>query len=146
MTEVVGDIWAYHRKGHIIVVTTNGTIKNDGRAVMGAGVARQALDRYRELDRFLGHSLKTQGNHVFYFPDKRILTLPVKHNWWETADLELIDRSLDELLRIAPKSDKEICMTRPGCGNGGLDWQDVMPLLLGRIRNDYIIVDHAKPL
>lgn len=146
MKEIQGNIWDYHKNGHVIVITTNGTIKNNGCAVMGAGTARQALDRYRELDRFLGHSIKTQGNHVFYFPDKRLITLPVKHQWFETANLELIDRSLDELLLIAPKTNKEIVLTRPGCGNGGLKWEDVMPLLLGRICNDYIIVDNAKPL
>jgi len=37
---------------------------------------------------------------VFYFPEYGLITFPVKHNWWEAADLDLIDRSARELLRI----------------------------------------------
>lgn len=149
--EVCGDIWNYHSLGHIVVITTNGTIKDNGRAVMGRGTAQQALRKFKELDLFLGHSLKQEGNHCFYFPAQRLITLPVKHNWWEKADVELIDRSLEELsVTVTPKVQgyervfKPVVLTRPGCGNGGLEWYDVLPLMLGRIDERFIVVDRTK--
>jgi len=41
MLEVTGDIWQYAGL-RIIVITTNGTLARDSRAVFGRGVARQA--------------------------------------------------------------------------------------------------------
>jgi len=42
MKEVIGNIWNYYNKGNWIVITTNGTIKKNGEAVMGRGVALEA--------------------------------------------------------------------------------------------------------
>ena len=47
-----------------ICVTTNGMIKNDGLAVMGAGIAKEADNRYK-LARTFGQKLRETGNHVF---------------------------------------------------------------------------------
>lgn len=43
-----------------LCITTNGYIKKNGCAVMGAGVAKQARDRFDGLDRLLGEKLKEQ--------------------------------------------------------------------------------------
>jgi len=42
--EVDGNLWEIEADWRVI--TTNGFVKKDGRAVMGRGVARQALQRY----------------------------------------------------------------------------------------------------
>lgn len=42
MLEAVGDIWEYFDRGEIVVITTNGSLTLDGRAIFGWGVARQA--------------------------------------------------------------------------------------------------------
>ena len=39
MKEVKGDIWNFYNKGYWIVIPTNGTVKRNGEAVMGRGVA-----------------------------------------------------------------------------------------------------------
>ena len=67
---------------------------------MGRGRARQAAERFPELPRKLASRISAEGNHVFYFPEYRLITFPVKHNWWEAADLGLIERSARELLKI----------------------------------------------
>jgi len=42
MREVTGNLWTYRPAG-IRVITTNGTIKASGEAVMGKGCAREAV-------------------------------------------------------------------------------------------------------
>lgn len=61
MRERVGNIWDYvGNPKTAIVVTTNGCIDKKGEAVMGAGIARQAKERYpmtaRRLGNFLSHN------------------------------------------------------------------------------------------
>ena len=84
MKEVFGDLWEFDG---IIAITTNGFLKRDRTCVMGRGCARQAAVRFRELPRKLASRISAEGNHVFYFPEYRLITFPVKHNWWEAADL-----------------------------------------------------------
>ena len=61
------DIWDIHNFGETIVVTTNGTVRRDGCAVMGAGVAKEAKERYPNFPFELGYRLKEHGNYLFYF-------------------------------------------------------------------------------
>lgn len=132
-SEYRGDIWDY--PADAIVVTTNGFVKKNGEAVMGRGVALQA-QRYLP-PAMLGRRLQVTGNHVNVFTGRLqlamptdIVTLPVKHNWFEQADVHLIARSLRELRFVTNAMGYEVvALPRPGCGNGGLNWEDVKPLL-----------------
>lgn len=145
-----GDMMAQPRSArHPLVVTTNGTIKKDGSAVMGAGIAKQVRDSIRQFDVDLGHLLSQHGNRPFRVRDD-IWTLPVKHQWFEQADLALIGWSLLRLEEMAEKFDVSgLHLPRPGCGNGGLDWVDVEPLV--REFSDalpdveVIVWDYSKP-
>ena len=67
-----------------------------------------------------------------------MITFPVKHNWWEAADLGLIERSARKLLKmIEVKRIKEaIYLPRPGCGNGRLKWEDVKKILSPILKSD----------
>ena len=135
MKEVFGDLWEFDG---IVAITTNGFIKRDRPCVMGIGCAKQAAARFPELPYQLGTKISVQGNHVFYFPDFRLITFPVKHNWWEAADLDLIDRSARELLKIIEvnKINEAIYLPRPGCGNGKLKWEDVKKILSPILKSD----------
>ncbi len=135
MKEVFGDLWEFDG---IVAITTNGFIKRDRTCVMGIGCAKQAAARFPELPYQLGTKISVQGNHVFYFPDFRLITFPVKHNWWEAADLDLIDRSARELLKIIEvnKINEAIYLPRPGCGNGKLKWEDVKKILSPILKSD----------
>ncbi len=137
MKEVFGDLWEFDG---IVAITTNGFIKRDRTCVMGIGCAKQAAARFPELPYQLGTKISVQGNHVFYFPDFRLITFPVKHNWWEAADLDLIDRSARELLKIIEvnKINEAIYLPRPGCGNGKLKWEDVKKILSPILKSDQI--------
>ena len=134
MIEVIGDIWKY--KADVKCVTTNGYVRKDGKAVMGRGVALQAVGRWPILATVLG-TLLTGGENVPYiiggppaipFP---VVSFPVKHHWKDKADLELIRRSAEKLVILASNHPewKTYVIPRPGCGNGQLSWSEVEPVI-----------------
>lgn len=142
--EIEGNIWDYHKQGHWIVITTNSFVKKDGACVMGRGVALQAKLKFPSLPYHLGDYIKKFGNHVTLQPDCHIFTFPVKHNWWEKADLELIEQSCEELVDVADAFVPPFYMVRPGCGNGKLNWKDVKSILEKYLDDRFIVVEQRK--
>jgi len=154
MKEIVGDIWDYHKQGFWIVITTNGVVKPNGAAVMGAGIAWQAAQRFPRLQRGLGHHIILMGNNVHCFRRWRLVTFPTKHDWRNDSDMPLIERSLSQLVSLADVGRLEyysrefaadlgspIYLVRPGCKNGGLDWKDVKPLLERYLNDRFVVVE-----
>ena len=128
MLETVGDIWEYAATS-VIVITTNGSLTPDRRAIFGRGVARQAALRQPGLAEKLGRLLAEQGNHAFDL-GCGIVTFPVEETPWSLPDLRIVARSARELRALADVSGwQQVVVPRPGCGGGGLAWQDVKPLL-----------------
>lgn len=128
MQEITGNIWDY-RGAAVIAITTNGQVGRSGRAVMGRGVAAQAVLLFPHLSETLGELVKSNGNHCHYLGDN-IVSFPVEHSPYEVPDLRLIERSARELVEMADERGwKAVVVPRPGCGGGGLSWKDVRPLL-----------------
>lgn len=128
MREVTGNLWTFPADYRCI--TTNGTVRKDGCAVMGRGCAREASIKFPKLQRELGEHIQRCGNIVGFWPTYKLFTLPVKHNWYEPADPLLIEQSVDVFQgHIRPAL--TYVLPRPGCGNGQLDWKkDVRSILL----------------
>ncbi len=141
MIEISGDIWDYYDQGHWIVITTNGTIKNNGEAVMGRGVALQAKQKYSQFPLELGQFIKEYGNILFFWWFKRIITFPVKHHWRNQADIQLIEKSCQDLSNRWKSPYDILYMVRPGCGNGGLNWADVKPILEKYLDDRFVVVN-----
>jgi hypothetical protein len=128
MLEAVGDIWEYAGTG-IIAITTNGSVTADGRAIFGRGVARQAAGRFPDLAEKLGRLLIKNGNHVIDLSNG-IVTFPVEETPWSLPDLRIIARSAQELRALADSNTwQQLVVPRPGCGGGGLAWEEVQALL-----------------
>ena len=143
MKEIKGNIWDYYDKGNWIVITTNGTVKVNGEAVMGRGVALQAKQKFPSLPGELGKTLKMAGNQLHTFPHYRIITYPVKHRWEEKASPFLINQGAYQLSMYADSLRLDLVyMVRPGCGNGGLDWKNVKPILEKYLDDRFIIVQN----
>ena len=127
MILVKGDLWKY--RANVVFITTNGTLKKDGSVVMGKGCAKEATERYPGIAKVLGRRVSLHGNVpacLVTTPTKNIWSFPVKHNWWEEADPELIRKSARE---VSSMEDRDFVLPRPGCGNGKLKWKDVKPIL-----------------
>lgn len=136
-----------------VCVTTNGIIKADGRAVMGAGIAKQA-NEYFQVDEKLGQYLKEYGNRAFnlgiysrqYINDIayfRLFSLPTKHHWKEDSDITLICKSCEQLMEMCDKFGIEKCyLTPPGCGCGKLNYEITVRPWISMILDDrFIVVD-----
>lgn len=126
-------------------ITTNGTVKVNGRAVMGRGCAKQACDRYPYLQKSLGQLLQTLGNHVQILrlgaEEPILVVFPVKHHWDERADLDLIARSARELVVLADDMQwQTVILPRPGCGNGQRKWHEVRPILQPVLDDRFTVV------
>lgn len=135
MLEITGSVWGYaENENAVILITTNGFVKKNGDAVMGRGIALQAKTRYPGIEQTLGSMIVQYGNVPCFLlklhKGASIWSFPVKHNWWEPADLDLIKKSVRWL--ELTQNDREIFVTgRPGCGNGKRDWEkEVKPLML----------------
>ena len=146
MLETRGDLWKLHDFGlQLACVTTNGVMNKDGLAVMGAGCAKQAANRFPDMPKRLGNLLRLTGNHVYHFEDHNVLSFPVKHHWNEAADLDLIVRSCHELMvkldKLAAPPSVQLCyLPRPGCGFGKLQWSDVRSAIAPLLDDRVIVV------
>lgn len=141
------DLWSI--PADAVVITTNGDVNAAGRAVMGRGCALEAKKRFPGIDLTLAVKLKCYGNHTRILkivgdPCERtfpLIAFPVKHRWHEYADLELIERSTRELVRIADRNGySTIAMPRPGCGNGKLQWKIVRPIIEDLLDDRFVVV------
>lgn len=135
-----------------VIITTNGIVKANGCAVMGAGIAKSARDSFPGIDRALGKKLKTSGNQAYdmgtyRMPDTgilaRVLTMPTKQDWKNDSDLNLIRQSATQLMNMVfhdPMSFDRIYMPRPGCTNGKRRWEDVKPVIEPILDDHFVIV------
>lgn len=158
MIEIIGNIWEI--PSDWICIPTNGFIKGDGTAVMGRGLAYQAKQKYAGIDQVLGSRLKDRGNRVLTLqkslvPDARepsgyrekvLLSFPVKGDWRDQADLNLIRESCRQLHKLWEESTlvtqkvKVVVLPRVGCGNGRRKWSEVKPILEEELPEESFVI------
>lgn len=143
-----GDLFA--QACSAIVIPTNGVVKQNGMAVMGAGVAKTARDRYVGIDTILGDLLREKGNHVHILggawlsasPERKIVSFPTKHDWRDPSNLSLIRRSAEELLiETEVRGWKKVCLPKVGSGLGQLPWSSVAFYLSKMLDDRFVIIE-----
>lgn len=155
MKEIEADIFEFFNKTNTwIILPTNGCIKKDGSLVMGKGLALGAKIRAQYLPYEIGTLVKLHGNHAYTVNGYNIFTCPTKEDWKDKSDLKLIERSLIELKKciddfkiLLTKFNREnitIFCPKLGCGEGGLKWEDVKPLIEKYIGEEVIIVSQKE--
>jgi len=128
------------------VVTTNLSLGFGGYAVMGRGVAREAVTRFSGIRQRLGLHISRHGHRLAVFPDWRLICFPVKTKWHLTANLELIRTSAEGLRDLAfDLPGQRIWMPRPGCGNGHRDWLSEVRPIVEPILPDRVTVLYWRP-
>ena len=139
------DLWTFHPHNPI-VITTNGCIRQDGACVMGRGVAREAALRFQGLPYDLGAAIKQEGNRVYRWIAYNLITFPVKYHFADAADLDLIEKSAQQLVEIADRYRlPRVYLTRVGCGNGRLTWGVVKKRLTVLDDRFYVVDKKAMP-
>ena len=135
MKEIYGNAWDLFesREYDILFITTNGFVKSNGNAVMGRGIAAECAWRYPTSPSLLGKGILQFGNIPLQilvedatWKPLIIASFPVKYNWWEQADIELIKKSCSLVMeQLADEPNLKFLLPRPGCGNGHLSWEQV---------------------
>lgn len=139
MIQLSGSLWGY--TADYKCVTTNGIVSR-GCLIMGAGVALQAKQRFPDLPKKLGVWVRKYGNRPFICPEEKLITFPTKHSWRDDSDLDLIVDSARKIVQITDKySLDKVFMTRPGCGNGGLNWINVSAAISGVFDDRFVVLE-----
>lgn len=125
----------YHRTSILTsqaqtVVNTVNTI-----GVMGKGLASAFKSRYPEM--FKAYRKLCQDGlldigklWLWKGPDQWVLNFPTKKHWRAPSKLEYVETGLQKFVeQYEQRGITEIAFPRLGCGNGGLDWVEVRPLM-----------------
>lgn len=120
--------------------------------IMGKGVAEQFKRRYPKM--FDDYKMRTDrksvklGEPYLYRDDSglQIINFPTKGHWRSPSRLTDIEEGLDFLLRHASEWAIESLALPPlGCGNGGLEWSEVGPLIYQKLHNTPFDVEVYAP-
>ena len=112
--------------------------------VMGKGIALQFKRAYPEMFKSYAraaksHSLELGRMHMWptglLTGPRFIINFPTKGHWRSTSKLADIERGLNDLVRVIQEySIRSIAVPPLGCGNGGLDWSIVEPLIRRKLQ------------
>ena len=113
------------------------TVNTEG--VMGKGIALQFKEGFDLNYRLYRQACKEQRvrvgemfvteTHELVGP-RFIINFPTKQHWKEKSRLEYITEGLEDLKRVITEHGiKSVAMPPLGCGNGGLNWAQVRPII-----------------
>ncbi|MEP0868602.1 macro domain-containing protein [Trichocoleus desertorum AS-A10] len=103
---------------------------------MGKGIAYQFKLRFPKnnseyIKACKSGELRIGKIHYYCEDNKLILNFPTKNKWREKSKHEYIHQGLSELIDLIDSlSIKSIAIPPLGCGNGGLNWSDIRPVIL----------------
>jgi O-acetyl-ADP-ribose deacetylase (regulator of RNase III) len=116
------------------VVNTVNTV-----GIMGKGIALMFKEQFqRNFEAYaracdagevrIGKMFVTENKELF--GPRWIINFPTKTHWRVKTKIEWVEDGLKDLVRvIREKKIQSIAIPPLGCGNGGLDWGDVRPLI-----------------
>lgn len=133
MTPCRGNIWLMLEHTNLLLFTSNSTLTKEGKLVMGAGIAKETKENFPMFPKILGDKIKAidkvgRWYGVLVSPNYEVGAFQTKTDWKLPSTLELIEYSTEMLIQIAPNYER-IDMPVPGCGNGGLQYKDVEPII-----------------
>ena len=113
--------------------------------VMGKGIALQFKNKwpsnYQQYEIACKNKLVKTGRMFVYdsgglVKPNFIINFPTKDHWRGNSKLEYVQDGLNDLIdQIKHLNIKSIAIPPLGCGNGGLDWKEVKPLIENAFNN-----------
>ena len=120
--------------------------------VMGKGVALEFKKRFPSMARDYADRCARKevqlGEPYLYIDESgaRIINFPTKGHWRSSSRIADIDRGLDYLAAHAAEWEiTSIALPPLGCGNGGLAWSEVGPLIYAKLQRLPIDVEVYAP-
>jgi len=141
---LIGDLFASQAAALVNTVNCVG--------VMGKGVAQEFKRRYPAM--FEDYAERCRRKLVrlgepYLYRDRSgisIINFPTKGHWRSPARLADIERGLDYFVRHSTEwGITSVAFPPLGCGNGGLSWEEVGPLMYGKLRHLDIGVEVYAP-
>lgn len=120
--------------------------------VMGRGIAKEykakfpkMYDEYRLLCE--NKKLTTGKVYPYYESDKvKILNFPTKQHWKSPSKLEYVIDGLNWFVSNYENLEiKSIAFPPLGCGNGGLDWETIGPIMYKTLKDLPIVIEIYAP-
>jgi len=170
MLEMFGNM--LHMECDALCVTTNGFVKANGECVMGRGIALEIKKLFPEVPKKLGTLVKKNGNVTQVILPASNLTnkitlvaVPTKpvsgfcngsNTIWPyplnafvpgfhmQSQIDLIIKSINQLVDLTDQHGWErVLLPRVGCGNGGLNWDEVKPVIEPYLDDRFIVCHFA---
>ncbi|PIC63461.1 Appr-1-p processing protein [Sporosarcina sp. P13] len=123
--------------------------------VMGKGIALQFKQAFPDVFKQYAKDCKNGQVHVgqmhivptFSLTNpKYIINFPTKQHWRNPSKLDFIKEGLEDLKRVIKENNiKSIALPPVGCGNGGLDWAVVRPLIIDAFQDEAVDVHLYEP-
>ncbi len=120
--------------------------------IMGKGIAldfkRNYPDMYRDyVSRCSDRELRPGVPYLYQSSTNRfIVNFPTKNHWKSKSKMEYVRDGLEVLLaKHQAWGIESIAMPPLGCGNGGLDWNDVGPVIFSYLNQMEIPVELFVP-
>lgn len=141
---LIGDL--FESKAQTLVNTVNCV------GVMGKGVALEFKKRFPSM--FEDYLRRCERGEVklgapYLYKDlsgTRVVNFPTKDHWRSPSRLQDIERGLDFLAQhVKEWGITSLAMPPLGCGNGGLEWTDVGPLIYRKLHELPIDVEVYAP-
>lgn len=141
---LIGDLFA--SQAQTLVNTVNRV------GIMGKGVAAEFQKRFPAM--FEDYAVRCERGDVrlgepYLYRDSsgiRIVNFPTKNHWRSLSRLADIAQGLDYFLaHAADWGVRSVAFPPVGCGNGGLEWSEVGPLLYAKLRNADFDVEVYAP-
>lgn len=120
--------------------------------VMGKGIALEFKKRYPEM--FWDYSKKCNSGEVhpgmpYVFQNSdgvQIINFPTKDHWRSPSRLSYVEKGLDWFVESYQfYGISSVAFPPLGCGNGGLDWDIVGPLMYQKLKNLPIEIEIYAP-
>lgn len=119
-----------------VLVNTVNTV-----GVMGKGLAKEFKRIYPEMfeayQKYCEDSSLTVGKlQIFRTSNKWVLNFPTKTSWRNPSKLEYIEQGLQKFVANYERQGiRSISFPMLGCGNGGLPWEEVKPIMEKYFKN-----------
>lgn len=136
ITDVHGNLLASDADALVNTVNTVG--------VMGKGIALHFKNAYPanyKAYRAACQRHEVRLGEMFVFDagqlvrPRWVINFPTKNHWKSPSRLDDIESGLDDLVRVITERDiRSIAVPPLGCGNGGLNWADVRPIIEAKLR------------
>jgi len=133
LTYLKGDL--FNSPAQVLVNTVN-TV-----GVMGKGIALEFKNRYPEMfkvyQRICDDKSLDIGKLLLWKSDEKLVLLfPTKKHWRSPSKLAYIEEGLKKFVQSYESLGIEsVAFPRLGCGNGGLNWDEVKPIMERYLKN-----------